>query len=198
MNLCILSPCMPFYPRRACQALRTSRVRKPWPASPSHTPPTSLQGHGQLDFMRRPLVGTVAHHRIDRHHVVQRSQLETPARQELNAEILGMAIGRAQQQEQHLRRHQRLHVGLGVHRLPQPAKQYLEPWTAIVLVLAQWRAALDLAKVFLWQTHEPLPIGRDAPVETLYHQHALPARTAANAVLAAKKWTGFMAEYLSM
>ena len=42
MNLCILSPCMPFYPRRACQALRTSRESKPWPASPSHALPTSL------------------------------------------------------------------------------------------------------------------------------------------------------------
>ena len=49
---------------------------------------------------------------------------------------------------------------------------------AIRLARRQWPLvyAFDLAKVFLWQTPKPLPIGCSAPVETLYHQHPLSAK----------------------
>ena len=52
-------------------------------------------GHGQLDFIRRPLIGTIAQYRVDRHHVIQQTQLETTACQMRNTEVFGMAVGRS-------------------------------------------------------------------------------------------------------
>jgi hypothetical protein len=131
-----------------------------------------------LSSRAAPLVGPVADHRVGGHHVVQRRKPKAPgsAGLELDAEVLGMTVRRAQHPEQDLRCHQGAQVALGVQRLLHQREQGRQPGSAFVLVLDVRRCARGLAEVFLHQAQQPGAIGRLHPVEALHHQHTLSAK----------------------
>ena len=77
-------------------------------------------------------------------------------KQDVDAEVFGMAIGRGQQPEQNLAFHEVAQIGLRLGRAHQHLGNIAHTRTAIGFVLEVRRQAQCLTKILLRQSHPPL------------------------------------------
>ena len=126
--------------------------------------PTLAERHREL----RPAPGNLAsrHARLRAHHVVERGHPEPAAGTQEQAEILGMAIGRADEPERRLRPQDEPDVAFRFIASLEERDQITNPRAAIGLVFERRGNRERLAAILLWQADEP-PIGTPDPVEAL-------------------------------
>lgn len=129
-------------------------------------------GHGQRRLAPGPLVAGVALHGPDRHHVIERRELEAAARQQPQAEVLRVAVRRREHPEGDLRAETGFDVLVRTLRLAQDTRDLPHPGATLRFVLEMRRHAGRQAEVLLGQTQQRAG-ARPGPVESLHAQHFL-------------------------
>lgn len=86
---------------------------------------------------------------LRRQYVVEGGQIESAAGFQENAEVLGMAIGCANQPEQYLALEEHCLVALRIVRAAQEFENVVHSRAAVTLILERWRNAERLAAILL-------------------------------------------------